>query len=313
MINQQGVALTFYAFYTDTDGVGVTGLTVTVDVYEGVTGTPIVSAGSATALGGGIYYYTLSSGSVDANGAYIALFKTAGTVAQKHLPALQSVGNIINAAVQSIASNAVNATALATDAVTEIQSGLSTLDAAGVRTAVGLGSANLDTQLDALPTNAELATALGTADDATLTAIGALSIPSAASIRSEMDSNSTQLAAIVADTNELQTDWANGGRLDLLIDTIVTNVAAILADTGTDGVVLSTATQQAIADVLLGRSAANVESSAGVYTIAGLIFAAFESAVSGVTWTINRSDGTTQFATRTVATDVAAEPIVSVQ
>lgn len=44
--------------------------------------------------------------------------------------------------------------------------------------------------------------------------------PSAASIRSEIDSNSTQLAAILADTNELQTDWANGGRLDLLIDAI---------------------------------------------------------------------------------------------
>ena len=40
-----------------------------------------------------------------------------------------------------------------------------------------------------------------------------------AAIRQEMDSNSTQLAAIVADTNELQTDWTNGGRLDLILDT----------------------------------------------------------------------------------------------
>lgn len=54
------------------------------------------------------------------------------------------------------------------------------LDAAGTRAAVGLASPNLDTQLDALPTNAELATALGTADDATLAAIAALSIPTAA-------------------------------------------------------------------------------------------------------------------------------------
>jgi hypothetical protein len=42
------------------------------------------------------------------------------------------------------------------------------LDAAGVRAAVGLASANLDTQFGDLPTNAELATALGTADDAVL-------------------------------------------------------------------------------------------------------------------------------------------------
>lgn len=49
-----------------------------------------------------------------------------------------------------------------------------------------------------------------------LAAIG--SAPSAAAIRAEIDSNSTQLAAIVADTNELQTDWVNGGRLDLILD-----------------------------------------------------------------------------------------------
>jgi len=46
----------------------------------------------------------------------------------------------------------------------------------------------------------------------------------AEAVRTEMDANSTELAAIKADTNELQTDWTNGGRLDLLVD-------AILADT----------------------------------------------------------------------------------
>lgn len=66
----------------------------------------------------------------------------------------------LNVAAASIASDAITAAALATDAVTEIQSGLSTLTAAGVRTAVGLASANLDTQLDALPTANENADAL---------------------------------------------------------------------------------------------------------------------------------------------------------
>lgn len=47
----------------------------------------------------------------------------------------------------------------------------SALDAAGVRTAIGLGSANLDTQLGDLPTNAELTNALAAADDAVLTAV----------------------------------------------------------------------------------------------------------------------------------------------
>ncbi len=64
----------------------------------------------------------------------------------------------------------------------------------------------------------------------------------ATAVTSDMDANSTQLAAIVADTNELQADWADGGRLDVIldarasqtsVDTVDTNVDAILVDTGT--------------------------------------------------------------------------------
>lgn len=62
--------------------------------------------------------------------------------------------------VASIASDAVSASALSSDAVAEIQNGLSTLTAAGVRTAVGLASANLDTQLTAIPTAAQNAAGL---------------------------------------------------------------------------------------------------------------------------------------------------------
>lgn len=107
---------------------------------------------------------------------------------------------------------------------TEVATIVTQTTAASIRSAVGLASANLDTQLTAiddfldtevaaikaktdnlpadpadasdiaarfttldtavadLPTNAELATALGTADDAVLAAIAALSIPSAASV-----------------------------------------------------------------------------------------------------------------------------------
>lgn len=58
-----------------------------------------------------------------------------------------------------LATDAIDADALKSDAVAEIQSGLSTLDAAGVRAALGLASANLDTQLGAIAAN--VATALG--------------------------------------------------------------------------------------------------------------------------------------------------------
>jgi hypothetical protein len=37
--------------------------------------------------------------------------------------------------------------------------------------------------------------------------------------------------AILADTNELQPDWTNGGRLDLTIDELTTNVDAVETDT----------------------------------------------------------------------------------
>lgn len=88
MLTKQGVALTFYAFYVASK-VGKTGLTTTVDIYETTSGTPIVSGGSATELGGGLYYYTLASGSVDASGAYVAVFKTAdSSVDQQWIPAL---------------------------------------------------------------------------------------------------------------------------------------------------------------------------------------------------------------------------------
>lgn len=60
------------------------------------------------------------------------------------------------------------------DAAWITATGFSTLSQADIRTAIGLASANLDTQIGDLPTNAELATALASADDAVLAAIAAL-------------------------------------------------------------------------------------------------------------------------------------------
>lgn len=64
--------------------------------------------------------------------------------------------------------------------------GFSTLDAAGVRSALGLASANLDSQLGDIPTNLELAVALATSDDATLAAIAGLNNLSAAEVNAEV-------------------------------------------------------------------------------------------------------------------------------
>ena len=128
MLEQTANALKFYAHFVETK-VGKTGLTVTVDVYRN--GSEIVTAGSATEVGDGLYSYELASGSNNAEGEYICIFKTAtSTVDQQHIPALWVVNK------------------------------------AGVENLTG------------------------------------------------------DLATILADTNELQGDWVNGGRLDLLLDAV---------------------------------------------------------------------------------------------
>lgn len=108
------------------------------------------------------------------------------------------------------------------DAAWATATGFSTLDAAGVRTAVGLESANLDTQLAALPTATENA------------------------------------------------------------------------------------------DALLGRNVSNVEATAGEHTLCTIVLASLESSVSGTTWTIKRTDGSTTHATKTVTSSASANPITGV-
>ena len=78
-------------------------------------------------------------------GAVGSVTGAVGSVASGGISAASFVAGAIDAT--AIAADAIGASELAASAVTEIQAGLSTLDAAGVRTAVGLASANLDTQI----------------------------------------------------------------------------------------------------------------------------------------------------------------------
>ena len=73
-------------------------------------------------------------------------------------------------------------------------------------------------------------------DAAWVTGAGGSS-PTVIEIRQEMDTNSTQLAAIVADTNELQADDVPGliSALDAVVDTVKADTAAILIDTAEIG------------------------------------------------------------------------------
>jgi hypothetical protein len=90
MIEQVSNSVKFLAFYTASKQ-GKTGLTVTIDIYD-PSGTQIVTGGSATALGGGLYAYTLSSNN-SSEGEYAAIFKTTdSTVDSQHIPSLWVLG-----------------------------------------------------------------------------------------------------------------------------------------------------------------------------------------------------------------------------
>jgi hypothetical protein len=90
MLEQVSTSVKFLAFFTASKQ-GKTGLTVTIDIYN-PSGTQIVTAGSATALGGGLYSYTLTSNN-SSEGEYAAIFKTSdSTVDAQHIPSLWVLG-----------------------------------------------------------------------------------------------------------------------------------------------------------------------------------------------------------------------------
>jgi len=90
MLEQVSTSVKFLAFFTASKQ-GKTGLTVTIDIYD-PSGSQVVTGGSATALGGGLYSYTLSTNN-SAEGEYAAIFKTTdSTVDAQHIPSLWVLG-----------------------------------------------------------------------------------------------------------------------------------------------------------------------------------------------------------------------------
>jgi len=174
-------------------------------------------------------------------------------------------------------------------------------------------NAEVDTALAGYdgPTKAEMDTA-----HALLATVAALTVVD--TVVDAIKAKTDNLPADPADDSDIDAQLAAiAGYLDTEIAAILaavdTEVAAILADTGTDGVVISTATAQAIADEILKRSMSNVEATAGDHTLAALVLAVLESVLSGTTWTIKKTDGSTTFLTKTVTTNAAAEPVVEVK
>lgn len=89
MLEQAGVAINWYAFFTSA-GVAKTGLSPTITVYKDTSGTPEVNAASMTELAGGFYYYTQTP---SAEGFRVAkCVTTDATVDAKNVPAIMFIG-----------------------------------------------------------------------------------------------------------------------------------------------------------------------------------------------------------------------------
>lgn len=231
--------------------------------------------------------------------------------------------NSLEAISDDLATADANIDAVLVDTGTTIPaqiSGLNNLSSADVNAACDTALADYDA-----PTKAELDAGLAALND-----------PTAAAIRAEIDSNSTQLAAIVADTNEIQADWANGGRLDLLLDaikvvtdalpdsgaltslataanlaTVDGNVDAILVDTDTTIPALIAALNDiSVSDILTTQMTESYAADGTAPTLAQAVFLIqqflFERSVSGTTTTIKQLDGSTTAATLTL--DDATSP-----
>lgn len=207
---------------------GLTGAapTVTLSKAGGAFG---AAAGSVTEVSSGWYKIALSTVDTGTLGD-LAYHVTAGSGDPTDFVDQVSVRLVDDVATQTgvddLPTNAELATALGTadDAILAAIAALNNLSQANIRTAVGLGSANLDTQLDALPTNAELATALGTADDAVLAAIAALNNLSAAGIRTAVGLGSANLDTQLGD---LPTNSELATALGTADDAVLAAIAAL--------------------------------------------------------------------------------------
>jgi hypothetical protein len=188
------------------DGGGTSGNGVSINANDG--DGVVITAYGTFPNGIGIYSYG------DAFGARFEGGKSIDAPQDIALPSgdlddqLHEIDNFIDTEVTAIKAKTDQLTFTIANQVDSnvLTGGGSGLDAAGTRAALGLASANLDTQLGDLPTNAELATALGTADDAVLAQV--------ALVKTETD----KIASVKAKTDSLT--FTTAGQVDANVQSV---------------------------------------------------------------------------------------------
>ena len=210
----------------------------------------IITDGAMSEIGGLIYYdevFNAATGYVAGDSIRLLFKNQKVTVAANDYEVTGSVGRVMYTSIREAerGTDGANTT--------------TPLTAAGVRSALGMASADLDTQLDALPTQAEI-TGGGYALDTDalgrvriVDGVGAGELDTVSGLVQLLAATQASIDDIEADTNELQADWTNAGRLDAILDIIAadttTDIPALIATaqedldklTGTDGATLATA------------------------------------------------------------------------
>jgi len=250
------------------DGSAFTGsVTVYVTIDRGTQAVGSVGSGAAAHEGNG--YHTYGPAQAETDGTLVAYtFVGTGAVPQTVQVYTRAATPDVN--VAAVTNNAITAAALASDAVTEIQSGLSTLDAAGVRSAVGLASANLDTQLGTIDGNVDDIETLLAAMDTDLTAVKATTDKlddtleddggtyrfTANALEEAPTGGSAPTASEIADAvcDEALSGHTTAGTVGKALSDIDTNAAAIKAKT--DNLPADPADQSAVEDAITAAETA---------------------------------------------------------
>jgi hypothetical protein len=283
--------------------------------------------GGATHISNGIYYAVLDATDSDTLGSLVVFVHVAGALAVRveclvlaanvydslvaGSDALQVHANEITAGLitaAAIATGAVDADALAADAVMEIADGVWDEALSGH---AGVGSAG-----EALSNAGSGASAADIADavwdEAQADHTGAGS--TGASLN---NAGSGASAADIADAvlDEALADHVGPGSLGK-------GVSDILADTGTDGVVVAAASKTGyaltaaehtnIADALLKRDWTLVTGEAARSVLNALRFLRNKVSIASSTMTVTKEDDSTEAWTATVTTDSAADPVTAV-
>lgn len=255
--------------FTSTMTIGSAGNFFLVDCFSQVAGasSPVLDMGAAVGAtnvsirrwSGGLTINNLAAGDV------ISLDGIFGTITLNGADAQVEIRGIAKAVVNNLTgSPTVNDDSVKADSLEAVLedtgttlpaqiTALNDLDASSVRSAIGLASANLD----------------------------------------------TQLGAIVADTGELQTDWADGGRLDLILDSKATQTSVDTVDTVADAIKAKT---DSLTFTVANQVDSNILAISGSTTSANNLEASASTIVVGTAQTGTLS--TTQMTTNlTEATD----------